>query len=154
MCVYPSSNYTLTHDKYFMRWCENFPRMDLPGPESDQHNSNFTPTIQFHVYQHIARCNLHGRRPFNDNKPCKWCETSIDSIVTSKFTPWKIMSWWSHQLWIFINNYTFLKSRNLHLTYHMYVFLEHITVETLTSRHSRVIQILNMCCSTMIIQNV
>ena len=65
---YPSYNYALPHWKYVLRCCEKCPRIDLPSPESDHHNSNVSPRISFRVYQHIARCNVYGRRPFNENK--------------------------------------------------------------------------------------
>ena len=61
-----------------------FPRIDLPSPESDQHNSNVMQTTCFHVYQHISRCIVHGRRPFNENKQCQQCVASIDSIINAK----------------------------------------------------------------------
>ena len=56
--------------------------MDLPSPESDQHNSDVILTILFHVYQHKACFTVHGRCPFNEKKWFQLCETSTDSIVT------------------------------------------------------------------------
>ena len=61
-----------------------FPRIDLPSPESDQHNSNAIPTISFHIYQHISHCNVHYRHPFNEKKECQLCEVYTYAIVTEK----------------------------------------------------------------------
>ena len=68
----------ITHCKFVLRCCEQCPRLDLPNPESDQHNSNIIPIIKFHVYQHIERFTVHCRRPFNEKKQF-W-----DAIVTAK----------------------------------------------------------------------
>ena len=40
MRAYPSSNYPLPHWKCVLRFCEKFPPIELPSPESDQYNSN------------------------------------------------------------------------------------------------------------------
>ena len=45
------------------------------------------PTITFHAYQRIECCTIHGRRPFNEKKQCKFFETPIYSIVTEKCIP-------------------------------------------------------------------
>ena len=47
MCAYPSSNYALPHWKYFLRFCAQFPHIDIPSPESDQRHSNVILTIRF-----------------------------------------------------------------------------------------------------------
>ena len=46
MCAYPSFKYSLPHWKYVMRCCAKCPCIDLPNPESDQHNPNVSPTRQ------------------------------------------------------------------------------------------------------------
>ena len=51
-------------------------------------------------------------------------------LVLWSFIPEKSLSWWIHKLCTFINTSTFLKFRNLHFIYHMYAFLERITVKT------------------------
>ena len=68
----------------FLLFCAQYPRIYFPSPESDQHNSNVSPTIPFHVFQHIERCAVHGRRSFDEKKQCQLCETSSYSIVTEK----------------------------------------------------------------------
>ena len=58
MCAYSSSKYALPYWKLLLRCCAQFPRIYLPIPESDQHNSNVSPKISFHVYQkfHVLPC--------------------------------------------------------------------------------------------------
>ena len=63
--AYPLSKYTLPHWECVLCFCVKFPRIDLPSTESYHHNSNVSPTICFHVYQHISHCTVHGRHPFN-----------------------------------------------------------------------------------------
>ena len=57
-------------------------------------------------------------------------------------------------MWTFINIYTFLKFVNLYFAYHMYSFLERITVATYVKRHSSVVHISNTCCGIVIMQRV
>ena len=54
MCTYPSSNYSVPHWKHFLRCFTLCPKIDLPIPESDQHNSHVSRAIYFHVYQQTA----------------------------------------------------------------------------------------------------
>ena len=84
MCAYSSSKYTLPHCKCVLRFFAQCPNIDLPGLESDHHNSNVSPTIHFLVYQNIACFNVHPRRPFNKKKQCQLYEASTDSILTAK----------------------------------------------------------------------
>ena len=60
MCAYQSHNYALQHWKCMLHFCLQCPWIDIPSPESDQHSSNFSPTIRFNIYQHIAHCTVHG----------------------------------------------------------------------------------------------
>ena len=78
MCEYQSSRYALPHWKCVLRCCAHFPWIDLPSPESDQHNYNFIQTIFFHLYQHSLLFTVHGGRPFNEKKHCQLCETTTD----------------------------------------------------------------------------
>ena len=83
-CVYPSLKYELPHWKCVLHCCVQYPQIDLPSSESDQHHSNVSPTIRFHVYQHISRCTVYGRQHFNKKKQCQCCEDSTDSFVSAK----------------------------------------------------------------------
>ena len=74
----------LPHWKCVLTCCAQCPRIDLPSPESDKHNSNVTPIILFHVYKHISRCTVHVRCPFNEKKQCLLCEAYTDEIDTVK----------------------------------------------------------------------
>ena len=60
------------------------PQIDLKSPESDKHNSNVSPTISFHVYQHIECCTVFYRTPFNENKQFQLCGSYIDAIFTTQ----------------------------------------------------------------------
>ena len=62
---YPSSKYALPHWKCVMNCCAKCPCIDIPSPESDQHNSNVSPTIRFYVYHPIKCRDVHGRSPSN-----------------------------------------------------------------------------------------
>ena len=45
ICAYPSSNYALPHWKCVFLCCVQCTHIYLPSPESDQPNSNISPTI-------------------------------------------------------------------------------------------------------------
>ena len=89
MCEYLSSIYALPHWKCVLCYCAQCPQINIPSTESDQHNSNVIPIMQLHCYQHIARCNVRVRRPFNEKKQFQLCEASTDIIVTAKLYPRK-----------------------------------------------------------------
>ena len=78
ICAFSPSKYTLPHWKCVFLCCVKYPHIDLPSPESDQHNFNASPTICFHAYHLIARCDVHGRGPFYENKQCQLCEATSD----------------------------------------------------------------------------
>ena len=61
-----------------LQCCAKCPRIDIPIPESDHHNSNVRPKICFHVYKLIKRCNMHGIHPLNENKQCHLYEATSD----------------------------------------------------------------------------
>ena len=84
ICAYLSSKYALPHCKCVLSCFAQCPRIDLPSQESYQHNSNVSLIRHFHVYQHISRCNVHNRRPFNKNRQFQFFEASTYSIVTAK----------------------------------------------------------------------
>ena len=154
MCAYLSSKYALPHWKCVMSCCAQYPSIDIPSPELDQHNSDVSPPIIFHVYHPISWCTVHSRLPFNEKKQCQLCDPSADSIVTEKLYTRNILSWWKHQLWDFTNNYKYQPCRNLHKTFHTYIFLKYINVEIRAKRHSKAVQFTTMCCSIEIIQNL
>ena len=84
MCEYLSSIYALPHWKCVLCYCAQCPQINIPSTESYQHNSNVIPIMQLHCYQHIARCNVRVRRPFNEKKQFQLCEAYAYSIVTEK----------------------------------------------------------------------
>ena len=84
MCAYLSTKYVWPHWKCALRCCAKCPRIDLPSLESYHNNTNFSPTMRFHVYHLTARYIVHDRRPFNEKKDCKLCEAYSDSKLTAK----------------------------------------------------------------------
>ena len=84
ICAYPPSKYALTHWKCVLWCCAQFPYIDIPSPESDQHNSHVSPTMGFCVYHLIARCTVQGICPFNEKKQWRFYEDYSYSIVTEK----------------------------------------------------------------------
>ena len=84
MCAYPSSKYSLPRCKCVLWCCAKFPCIDIPGPESDQHNLHVSTTKGFCAYHLISLCNVHEIFPFNEKKQCQFYEDSYGSIVTAK----------------------------------------------------------------------
>ena len=74
MCKYPQSDHALPHRKRVLRCCAKFPCINIPDQETDNHNSETTPSIRFHIYHIIARCTYHGRIPLKDKKICYMCK--------------------------------------------------------------------------------
>ena len=66
--AYPSSLYELPHWKCVLLCFAQCSWIDISSTEKYQQNSNVSPDIFFHVYQHISHCTVHGRHPFNENK--------------------------------------------------------------------------------------
>ena len=79
ICAYPSSKYPLSHWKFVLRCCSQYPTFDLPSLECDHHNFKISPTILFLVYNLIARCTVNCRFPFSEK-----CETSSYSKLAAK----------------------------------------------------------------------
>ena len=74
MCTYPQSDHTLPHWKCVLRCCDNCPCINLTDQETDKKYSEKTPSIRFHIYHIIGRCNAHGRIPLKDKKICYMCK--------------------------------------------------------------------------------
>ena len=82
--AYPPSQHSFPHCKCVLRCCANLPRIDLPGQESDRHNSNTNPSICFHIYQLIAHCKFRGRRPQDENKTFHLCLQDMATVSPEK----------------------------------------------------------------------
>ena len=56
--------------------------VNLPIQEIDKKPEETTPSIRFHIYHIISRCNDNGRIPLKDNKICYMCkqESSLDEF--------------------------------------------------------------------------
>ena len=141
MCEYRSSNYGLPNWKCVFHCCAQCPRMDLSSPESDKTNQmlsspyDFIPIKTSQIVLCIEYTLSIKRKSFN-------CVRILQiQLLLQKFIQEKSLSWWSNQLWNFTETYKFLQFINFHFAYHMYAFLEHITVETHAERHSSSVQI-------------
>ena len=63
MSAYPQSDHALPPCKCVLRCCSDCPCINIIDQETDNHNSDTTPSIRFHIYHIIARCTVHGRIP-------------------------------------------------------------------------------------------
>ena len=48
-----------------------------------------TPSIRFHIYHIIGRCNTHGRIPFNEKKYVTCVNKNLHQTNLQKYTPEK-----------------------------------------------------------------
>ena len=86
MCTYPHSDHALSHWKYVLRWCADCTCINLPNQETDNHYSETTPSIRFHIYHTIAHCSDYGRIPLKDNKKCNMCKQESSSDESKIYT--------------------------------------------------------------------
>ena len=68
MCAYPQYYHALTQYKCVMRLCADCPCINIIDQETDNHNSDTTPFIRFHIYHIIERFTSHGIIPLKDKK--------------------------------------------------------------------------------------
>ena len=61
ICAYPQFDHALPHWKCVLRCCDNCSCINIPEQETDNHYSNITPSIRFHIYHINTGCNVHGR---------------------------------------------------------------------------------------------
>ena len=66
ICIYPQSDYALSHCKCVLQCCDKCPCINLPDQEIDNQYSETTPSIRFHIYHIIGSRTAHGRNPFKD----------------------------------------------------------------------------------------
>ena len=74
ICEYPQSEHVLPHWKFLLRCCSDCPCIHLPDQETDNQNSDTTPSIRFQIYHCIGRCTDHGRIPLKDQNKCYMCK--------------------------------------------------------------------------------
>ena len=84
MYVYPQSDHSLPHWKYFMQRSAKFTRVNILDQETDDQYSNKSPSISFHIYHLITRCKTHGRLLLNDKKICLKCKQDTASEQSTK----------------------------------------------------------------------
>ena len=66
ICTYPQSDHELPHWKCVLRCCADCPFINIPDQKTDNHNSDTTPSILFHIYHIIGCCSNHGRITLKD----------------------------------------------------------------------------------------
>ena len=84
MCAYPQSDHAPPPWKCVLRCCDDCPCINLPDQETDNQNSNTTPSIRFHIYHIIARCTDHSRIQLKDKKICYMCKQESSSDESTK----------------------------------------------------------------------
>ena len=84
MCADPHSDRVLPHWKCVLRCCVKCPSINLPDQETDDHYSNTSPSIRFHIYHIVAHCTTHGRIMLNDKKMCCKCKQDYVSEKPTK----------------------------------------------------------------------
>ena len=89
MCKYPQSDHALLHWKYVLRICSDCSCINLPDQETDNQNSDTTPSIRFHIYHIIARCTAHGRIPLKDKKYVTCVNKNLHQMNQQKCRPEK-----------------------------------------------------------------
>ena len=84
VCTYPQYDHALPDWKYVLRRCANCPCINIPDQETDNQNSDTTPSIRFHIYHIIGRCTAHGRTPLKDKKICYMCKKESSPDESTK----------------------------------------------------------------------
>ena len=84
MFAYPPSQHELPHWKFLLRYCVNFPCIDLPGQESDSHHYDTSPSICFHFYHLYARCIVYRRLLLDENNICLLCQQILVFVPPTK----------------------------------------------------------------------
>ena len=78
------SDHALPHWKCVLWCCANCPCINLPDQETDNQYSETTPSIRFHIYHIIRRCNARVRIPLKDKKICCMCKQEYSTDKSTK----------------------------------------------------------------------
>ena len=70
MSAYPQSDNALQQWKHLLRYCDERPCIKITDQETDNKNSDTTPSIRFHIYHIIAPCTDHGIITLKYKKIC------------------------------------------------------------------------------------
>ena len=89
MCKYPQFDHELPHWKCVLRFYAKCPCINLPDQEKDNHNSDTTLSIRFHIYHVIVRCTDHGRIPLKDKKDVTCVNKNLQQTNQQNYTPEK-----------------------------------------------------------------
>ena len=74
MCTFTHLYNALPHWKCVLRCCADFPCINRTDQETNEKHEETTPSIRFHIYHIIGRCNTHGRITLKDKKICYICK--------------------------------------------------------------------------------
>ena len=89
MCAYPQSDHAMPHWKYVLQCCSDYPFINVPDQETDNHNSDTTPSIKFHLYHIVACCTYHGRIPLKEKIYVTCVNKNLHQMNLQKYTPEK-----------------------------------------------------------------
>ena len=73
-----------------MRCCDYCPCINIPDQETDNHNSDTTTSIRFHIYHIIARFTDNGRITLKDKKYVTCVNNNLYQMNLQKYTPERI----------------------------------------------------------------
>ena len=128
MCTYPQSEHALTHWKCVLRCCNDCPCINIPDQETTKNHEKTTPSIRFHIYHIIGRCDIYGRISLKTRTFVPCVNNNLHQINLQKYTPEKNWLWWKQQYLIFIPVSTYQPSKSWPFVYHMCAYLVQITV--------------------------
>ena len=63
-CPCTSQHHGIPHWKFILLFCEKYPGIIITHQEKNKYATNTCPTIRFHVYCNVSRCNIHGIHPY------------------------------------------------------------------------------------------
>ena len=131
ICANSQSDHSLPHWKCVLRFCVQCASINIPDQETDDNNSNCTPSIFFHVYHLVARCTKHGRIPLTDKKSCRECQHGTASGQSTKIYTRKELVMMETTISNFHQKHLFWQAITWRFILPMYKYWLQITVATL-----------------------
>ena len=87
MCAYSEQTTVVNCDKQPSRCCADCPCINIPDQETTKKHEETTPSIRFHIYHIIGRCDTHGRISLKDKNICFMCkQESLPDKSTKIYT--------------------------------------------------------------------
>ena len=138
ICAYPRSDHALPHCKFVLQCLANCPCINLSDHETDSQYSDTIPSIWFHIYHIIARCNDHVIIPLKDKKIfCKCKKESPTDKSTETYTR-KELFMMETTIYDFHTSSYIPSIKSWTFTYHMCAYLVQITVVSCDAHPSNV----------------